>query len=117
MSEEEFPKLNPNETVIRENKAKHVRHGGQTKQGGTLILTDQRLIFGRHTSFLFFLFKKTHVAADISLGDIDKIETQGMLRKSLVVHYTVNNNTETDVFEVSDVEEWESKLKELVSSE
>ncbi|TXT57695.1 MAG: hypothetical protein BAJATHORv1_10398 [Candidatus Thorarchaeota archaeon] len=114
MPEDEFPKLNPEETIIREDKAKHVLHGGQTKQGGTLVLTDQRLLFGRHTSFLFFLFKDTRVDLDVELSQIKKVDTEGMLRKSLVVGYSVNGNYESDVFSVSNVDEWESKLKELV---
>jgi len=117
MSENEFPILEPDEEIIKKDSAKHIRHEGQTKQKGTLVLTDRRLLFGRHTSFLFFFFKKTKTAVDVMLDQIEKIKTKGLIGKQLQVSFRENGSYEKEFFKVKDLDDWVSKLEDLTNTE
>ncbi|MFO7836961.1 MAG: hypothetical protein R6V83_09910 [Candidatus Thorarchaeota archaeon] len=117
MAKNEFPNLGTNEEIIKEDSAKHVLHGGNVKQGGRLILTNQRFLFGRETSILFFFAKKTIPAVDIHLDQIRKVSTKGMVRKQLQVSFEENGSYEDAIFQVGDVDEWVAKLEELINAE
>ncbi|MBD3157265.1 MAG: hypothetical protein GF309_00625 [Candidatus Lokiarchaeota archaeon] len=117
MSDDEFPNLKTSEEIIREDSAKHVIHGGNVKQGGRLVLTNQRLLFGRESSFLFFFFKSTDTTVDVPLDQIRKVGTKGMIRKQLQVSHEDKGNYEKDFFQVGDVDEWVAKLKEVSDAE
>ncbi|MBD3196585.1 MAG: hypothetical protein GF317_16130 [Candidatus Lokiarchaeota archaeon] len=114
MSNSEFPPLKAEEEIIIEDSAKRIRNQGQTKDKGTLILTNQRVIFGRKASFI----SKPKIRLDISLDEVEKTETKGLIRKELVINYMGENRVgeseyKTEYFKVSDEDRWLAKLKEM----
>ncbi len=114
MADDEFPQLNPEEEMFMEDSAKRIRNEGQTKNKGTLVLTDQRLIFGRKTSFI----SKTKTLVDIPLNKVEKIDTVGLIGKQLVIGYNGKNRAgqseyKKEFYKVSDLDDWVAKLEEL----
>jgi len=118
MSEEKFPNLDKNEKILMEASGKLIRNAGNTKEKGSLVLTNKRFIFGRHSSFLFFFFKKTTPIVDITHDQIEKIKTKGIIGKELQISYRENGNYEKSFFKVKDdLDEWVGKLEELAEIE
>lgn len=117
MSENEFPKLEPDEEIIKEDSAKLVRNQGATKEKGELVLTNQRILFGRHSSFLFVFFRKTKTVVDVNLDQIKKIKTHGIIGKELQISYTENGDYNKSFFKVSDIDDWVSELEKLTNIE
>ena len=108
-------KLNPDEKVIKEDSAKREVHD-TLKHAGTLALTDQRLIFIRSTSFLFFFFKKTAIAMDVAFDQIEKVKKRGTMNKSLQVDYTNKNGQYIEaVFKVKGLDDWIERLKAVIN--
>jgi hypothetical protein len=116
MSEEEFPKLESDEEILKEASGKLIRNAGNTKEKGTLVLTNKRFIFGRDSSFLFFFFKKTTPVVDVTHDQIEKIKTKGIIGKQLQVSYRENGRYEKSFFKVKDdLDEWVAKLEEVAN--
>ncbi len=109
--------LNPNEQIVKQASAKYQIPGGRMAFNGKLILTNERLLFTKVKSFLFFFFRKTVASVNTTLDRIEDVKTRGKIRKSLIVTYKKNGEQKTASFKVSDVDEWVAILEEKIRPE